>query len=55
MDKHYVNFLSLVKERIRQAQYDALKAVNTQLIALYWDIGRMIVDRQKSSRYLTSS
>jgi hypothetical protein len=25
MDKHYVNFLSLVKERIRQAQYDGLK------------------------------
>ncbi len=47
MDKHYSNFLFSVKERIRQSQYEALKAVNKQLIVLYWDIGRMIVERQK--------
>ena len=34
------------KERIRSAQYEALKAVNKELVGLYWDIGRMIVDRQ---------
>ena len=34
------------KERIRSAQYDALKAVNKELIDLYWDIGKMIVERQ---------
>lgn len=28
-----------VKQRIRAAQYEALKAVNKELIALYWDIG----------------
>jgi len=37
---------SRVKERIRKTQYDALKAVNKELIALYADIGRMIVERQ---------
>ena len=42
----YNVFLSEVKERIRQAQYEALKAVNKELISLYWDIGRMIVDKQ---------
>lgn len=47
MDKHYRNFLSAIKDRIRQSQYEALKAVNKELIALYWDIGRMIVERQK--------
>lgn len=44
---HYSQFLSSIKERIRKAQYDALKAVNKELITLYWDIGRMIVERQK--------
>ncbi|MBU0701256.1 hypothetical protein KKE26_08210 [bacterium] len=43
---NYIEFLGEIKERIRCAQYDALKAVNKQLITLYWDIGRMIVDRQ---------
>lgn len=36
-----------IKERIRSAQYEALRAVNKELITLYWDIGRMIVERQK--------
>ena len=33
-------------QRIRSAQYEALKAVNKELVGLYWDIGRMIVERQ---------
>ena len=43
----YKTFLAEVKERIRRAQYEALKAVNKELIQLYWDIGKMIVERQK--------
>jgi len=42
----YRALLGEVKERIRSAQYEALKAVNKELVCLYWDIGRMIVDRQ---------
>ncbi len=42
----YVVLLSEVKERVRSAQYAALRSVNRELIALYWDIGRMIVGRQ---------
>lgn len=42
----YPRLLAEVKERIRSAQYEALKAVNKQLVGLYWDIGRMIVERQ---------
>ncbi|VFM98623.1 MAG: Predicted nuclease of restriction endonuclease-like (RecB) superfamily, DUF1016 family [Candidatus Kentron sp. G] len=34
-----------LKDRVRAAQYAALKAVNTELVGLYWDIGRMIVER----------
>lgn len=43
----YTALLAEVKQRVRSAQYEALKAVNKELIALYWDIGRMIGKRQK--------
>ncbi len=42
----YGALLVAVKERVRAAQYQALKAVNKELVGLYWDIGRMIVGRQ---------
>jgi len=42
----YVALLSEIKERVRNAQYAALRSVNKELVALYWDIGRMIVERQ---------
>ena len=35
-----------IKERVYKAQYEALKVVNKELIALYWDIGGLIVTRQ---------
>lgn len=47
LNSDYVTFLGEIKERIRNAQYDALKSVNKELIRLYWDIGKMIVERQK--------
>jgi predicted nuclease of restriction endonuclease-like (RecB) superfamily len=47
----YSKLLGEIRERIRSAQYDALKAVNKGLISLYWDIGRMIVERQKSEAW----
>jgi hypothetical protein len=33
--KDYMTFLAEVRERIRQAQYEALKSVNRELIQLY--------------------
>jgi len=49
--KDYVILLSDIKQRVRSAQYEALKAVNKELISLYWDIGRMIIDRQKEEKW----
>ena len=46
-NKPYNNFLFLVKERIRKAQYEALKSVNKELISLYWDLGKQITEKQK--------
>ena len=42
----YAELLAEIKERVRLAQYNALKVVNKELVSLYWDIGRMIVERQ---------
>lgn len=44
----YTALLGEIKDHIRSAQYEALRAVNKQLIALYWDIGRLIVERQET-------
>ncbi|AOX00329.1 hypothetical protein BJP34_13470 [Moorena producens PAL-8-15-08-1] len=47
----YRQLLVEVKQRIRQAQYQSLKAVNKELITLYWDIGRLIVTRQQGETW----
>ncbi len=46
MPDDYSSLLAEIKERVRSAQYEALRAVNKELVTLYWDIGRMISRRQ---------
>ena len=43
----YVELLDELKARIRQAQMKAVLAVNTELLLLYWGIGRDILARQE--------
>jgi len=43
----YREFVTEIKSRIREAQYSALKVVNKELIGLYWDIGKGIIERQE--------
>lgn len=47
----YSSLLVEVKQRIRSAQYEALRAVNKELIALYWDLGQLIVTRQQEKSW----
>lgn len=47
----YQKLLVDIKKRIRSAQYEALRAVNKELISLYWDIGKMIVERQRGDTW----
>lgn len=47
----YQKLLTEISKRIQLAQYEALKGVNRQLIELYWDIGRIIVQRQKEEKW----
>lgn len=42
----YARLLVEIKERVRSAQYAALKLVNKELVGLYWDIGKMIIEKQ---------
>ena len=41
-----LDFRNEITSRIRSAQYEALKAVNKEMIALYWKIGRRITEQQ---------
>ena len=45
----YRALITDLKTRIQAAQIKAAVAVNTQLITLYWDIGRLIVEKQRTS------
>ena len=43
----YPALLSEIKARIRHGQLAATRAVNNELTALYWDVGRLIHERQQ--------
>ena len=43
----YGGLLAEIKDRIRQAQIRAAFSANTEMILMYWDIGRMIHQRQQ--------
>lgn len=43
----YGELLEDLKTRVRAAQIKAVVAANRELIQLYWDIGRLIVERQE--------
>ncbi len=45
----YPAFLAALKERILQARTSAVREVNRDLVLLYWDIGRGIVEKQQTA------
>jgi predicted nuclease of restriction endonuclease-like (RecB) superfamily len=47
LDKTYLDFVHEIKNRIISARIAAARAVNRDLILLYWDIGKAIVQKQK--------
>ena len=46
ISKEYKDFIGQIKNKIRNSQYEAIKAVNTTLINLYWTIGQEIYNQQ---------
>jgi len=45
-ENEYIDLLSNLKKRIQEAQVKAVVSVNKELIYLYWDIGKNILERQ---------
>ena len=47
----YATLLGDLKQQIRSAQIRAALSVNRELLHLYWQIGRLLVERQKNARW----
>jgi predicted nuclease of restriction endonuclease-like (RecB) superfamily len=47
----YAEFLAELKERVRSSQLTAMLSVNRELIVLYWETGRSIVERQRQYQW----
>jgi hypothetical protein len=43
----YVSLLEQLKKKIQNSQLKAALAVNSELIQLYWEIGKSIVEKQE--------
>ena len=50
-NKEYLQLLHEIKIRVRSAQIKAAISVNKELIGLYWDVGRMIAERQAKGKW----
>jgi len=48
MPESYASILGEIKERIRSERLRIVMAANSSMVLLNWDIGRMILERQKS-------
>ena len=49
LSSEYAQFLTDLKTRIRTAQVKATLAANRELVALYFDVGRLLVERQENA------
>lgn len=47
----YKNWLSELKSQIKRSQIKAAVAVNSELIQLYWNIGKQIIEKQKDAQW----
>lgn len=47
----YLQFLKEIKEKIISARVTAYRKLNRELIGLYWDIGKTIVERQEKYKW----
>ncbi|MDR0306682.1 MAG: DUF1016 N-terminal domain-containing protein [Chitinispirillales bacterium] len=47
----YRDWLRDLKEQIKKGQIKAALSVNSQMIMLYWDLGRQIVEKQEEAKW----
>ncbi len=46
-EKEYLDFLNEIKQNFINSRIKAVRAINSELIILYWNIGKLILERQK--------
>ena len=51
IDNEYRVLLKEIKDRIRGSQIKAALSVNKEVIELYWNIGKLMVEKQKFSEW----
>ena len=49
IDENYLDALNSIKQKVKSAQIQAALAVNAEMVILYWEIGQVILDRQKEA------
>ncbi len=47
----YKNWLRELKTKIQQSQIKASLAINSELIQLYWELGRQIIEKQETAKW----
>jgi len=47
----YSNWLRDLKQKIKTGQIKAALSVNSQMIMLYWDLGRQITEKQENAKW----
>jgi len=52
-NQEYSNWIVSLKSSIKQRQIKAAIAVNSNLILMYWDLGKQIVERQENAKWGT--
>lgn len=51
INNDYKNWLVELKLKIKQSQIKAALSVNSELIMLYWDLGKQIVEKQLNTAW----
>lgn len=51
LSSDYKKFLQEIKQRIKSARLRAALAVNQEVIKFYWEMGRLIIEKQKDSQW----
>ncbi len=54
--KHaYSGLLKEIRQLVEQARYNVVRIINTELLLTYWNVGRLIVEREKEEKIDDSS
>ncbi len=53
-EKDYIVWLAEIKTKIKSAQIKAALSANAEMISLYWDLGRPIVEKQEYEKWGTA-